>query len=51
MGKREGAKNLSAARIKTYLNAPIIDNFRNLKEEVAKFLVSRYHNGKIWLDE
>ena len=49
-GKREGTWNLATARIKSYLNAPNIDNFRNLKEEVAKFLVSRYHDGKFWLD-
>lgn len=48
--KSEGARNLSTARTKTYLNAPIIDNFNNLKEEAAKFLISRYHDGKIWLD-
>lgn len=29
----------------------IIDNFGNLKEEAAKFLVSRYHDRKIWLDK
>ena len=39
------------ARIKSYLNAPIIDNFGTLKEEAVKFLVSRYHDGKIWLDQ
>lgn len=50
-GKSEGARNLSTTRIKTYFNAPIIDNIDNLKEEATKFLVSRYHDGKIWLDE
>ena len=39
------------ARIKSYMNAPIIDNFGTLKEEVVKILVSRYHDGKIWLDQ
>ena len=38
-------------RIKSYLNAPIVDNFGTLKEEATKFLVSRYHDGKIWLDQ
>ena len=48
--KSENARNVMAARIKSYLNAPIIDNFGTLKEEAAKFLVSRYHDRKIWLD-
>ena len=39
------------ARIKSYLNAPIVDNFGTLKEEATKFLVSRYHDDKIWLDQ
>jgi hypothetical protein len=39
------------AWIKSYLNAPIINNFGTLKEEAAKFLVRRYHDDKIWLDQ
>ena len=39
------------AWIKSYLNAPIVNNFGTLKEEETKFLVSRYHDGKIWLDQ
>ena len=50
-GKNENARNLTIAIIKSYLNAPIIDNFGNLKEEVAKFIVSRYHDGILWLDQ
>ena len=50
-GKSEGTQNFTIAIIKSYLNAPIIDNFGNLKEEIAKFLDSRYHEGKIWLDK
>ena len=49
--KSENARNITIARIKSYLNAPIIDNFGTLKEEVMKFLVSQYHDGKIWLDQ
>lgn len=49
--KLDNARNITTTWIKSYLNAPIIDNFRTLKEEVAKFLVSRYHDGKIWLDQ
>ena len=29
----EGARNITLARIKSYLNAPIVDNFGTLKEE------------------
>ena len=49
--KSENARNITTARIKSYLNAPIIDNFGTLKEEAIKFLVSQYHDGKIWLDQ
>ena len=42
---------LSATKIKSYLNAPILASLDNIKEEVAKFMVSRYHNRKIWIDE
>lgn len=49
--KREITTNITATRIKSYLNAPIVDNFGTLKEEVVKLLVSRYHDGKIWLDQ
>ena len=48
--KSENERNIMVARIKSYLNAPIIDSFGALKEEVVKFLVSRYYDGKIWLD-
>ena len=49
--KSKNARNIMTSRIKSYLSAPIIDNFGTLKEEVVKFLVSRYHDGKIWLDQ
>ena len=49
-GKNESGRNITASIVKSYMNAPIIDNFRTLKEEVFKFLVSWYHDGKIWLD-
>lgn len=49
--KSENARNITVAKIKSYLNAPIIDNFGTLKEEAVKFLVSSYHDGKIWLDQ
>ena len=49
--KSENARNITATRIKSYLNAPIIDNFGTLKEQAAKFLVTRYHDEKIWIDQ
>ena len=49
--KSENARNIMTAIIKSYLNAPIIDSFGTLKEEAAKFLVSRYHDRNIWLDQ
>ena len=45
--KSKNTRNITVARIKSYLNAPIIDNFKTLKEEAVKFLVSRYCNDKI----
>ena len=36
----DNARNISTARSKYYLNVPILDNFRTLKEEAAKFLMS-----------
>jgi hypothetical protein len=49
--KSEGTRNITLARIKSYLNAPIVDNFGTLKEETTKFLVSQYHDDNIWLDQ
>ena len=49
--KCDNARNVTTTRIKSYLNAPIVDNFGSLKEEVVKFIVSWYHDGKIWLDQ
>ena len=48
--KRENARNVTAARIKSYLNATIVDNFGTLKEEAVKFIINRYHDRKIWLN-
>jgi len=42
---------LEKAKIRSYLSAPQIAGFYGLKEEAAKFIVSRYHEGKFWLDE
>lgn len=47
----DNARNITTTRIKSYLNAPIVDNFGTLKEEATKFLLSWYHDSKIWLDQ
>lgn len=49
--KSDSTRNITTAWINSYPNTPIIDNFGTLKEEAAKFLVSQYHDGKIWLDQ
>ena len=49
--KYENARNVTTARIKLYLNAPIVDNFGTLKEEAIKFIIKRYHDEKIWVDQ
>ena len=41
---------LSNVKIKHDLNAPLISPFDKIKEEEDKFIVSRYHYGKVWLD-
>ena len=41
---------LIKARILTYLSAPQIAKMGNLKDLVAKYIVSRFHDGKLWLD-
>lgn len=51
MGQTKGYRDLFVAKIKAYLNSPIMGIFDNLKEEASKFLVSRYHDGKIWIDD
>ena len=33
-----------------YLGAPQIARFGNLKDLAAKYVVSRYHDGKFWLE-
>lgn len=47
----EGSTMLFIVKIKTYLNAPIMTSFNNIKEEVVKFLVIHYHDSKIWLNK
>lgn len=40
---------LASAKIRSYLNAPLIPPFGILKEEATKIIVSHYHKGTLWL--
>ena len=46
----EEAHKVSASTILHYLNAPLMENFRGMKEIIAKFIISRYHKGKFYFD-
>lgn len=37
--------------IESYINALLITPFGNLKEEVTKFIFSRYKKGNLWIPE
>ena len=32
------------------MNTPLLDSFVGLEEIIAQFIVSRYHNGKLYFD-
>lgn len=40
---------LANAKIKLYLNAPLVATFGTLKEESIKFIMSQSHKGMLWL--
>jgi hypothetical protein len=42
---------MEATCIIEFLGASQVANFDGLKEKAAKFIISRYQNGKIWLDQ
>ena len=44
------AQKLSLSTILSYLNAPLMVGFVGTKEIIAQFIVSRYHNGKLYFD-
>jgi hypothetical protein len=44
-------KFLENAGIKHLLGAPQVVDFGRWKEEATKFIISRYHEGYVWLDE
>ena len=33
-----------------YMNAPLMASFGGTKENIAKFIISQYHNGKLYFD-
>ena len=43
-------EKMSGNTILSYLNAPLMVGFLGTKEIIAQFIVSRYHNGKIYFD-
>ena len=46
----EPAALLYKSGISRYFSAPQIAMFGNLKDLATKYIVSRYHEGKLWLD-
>jgi hypothetical protein len=47
---KEETNFLEQEGIQHFLGAPQIAEFNDWKEEVVKFLISRYHNGHLWLN-
>jgi len=47
---REPVAIINNSGISRYLGAPQIAKMGNLKDLAAKYIVSRFHDGKLWLD-
>jgi hypothetical protein len=47
---KEETNFLEHAGIHHILGAPQVIEFNGWKEEATKFLISRYHNGYLWLN-
>ena len=47
--KKEGDK-INHSIILNYMNSPLMVSFRGTKENIAKFIISRYHNRKLYFD-
>ena len=45
------AQNINSNTIMSYINAPIMESFVGTKEIIAKFIISRYHNGKFYFEK
>ena len=42
---------MTNAKIRSYLNSPLVAAFGTLKEEATKFIMSQYIKGKLWLPD
>ena len=47
---KEGLK-INQSTIMNYMNAPLMVSFGGTKENIVKFIINRYHNGKFYFDE
>ena len=47
----EEAQKVHTSTIMSYINGPIMASFGGMKEIIAKFIISRYHNGKFYFDK
>ena len=45
----EGTK-IKHSTIMNYMNAPLMVSFGGTKENISKFIINRYHNGKLYFD-
>ena len=48
--KEEGTK-INHSTIMNYVNEPLMASFGGTKENIVKFIINRYHNGKFYFDE
>ena len=46
----EGTK-INHSTIMNYMNAPLMASFGGIKENIFKFIINRYHNGKFYFDK
>ena len=47
----EEAHKVNASTIMSYINAPLMVGFDGMKEIIAKFIISQYHNGNFYFDK
>ena len=46
----EEGNKINHSTILNYMNAPLMENFGGTKENIAKFIIIRYQNGKVYID-
>ena len=44
------AKKVNHSTIMNFSNAPLMESFGGTKETIVKFIIIRYHNGKLYFD-